>query len=66
MNRIAILLLYCVALANAKPTPRGVKLSLAAKWPSTPLLHEAAEFLVRIRFLYGSYYTNSNTNTNNA
>ena len=26
---------------------KGAKISLHAAWPSTPLLHEAAEFLVR-------------------
>lgn len=35
-----------------KYDPRGAYISLHAKWNSTPLLHEAAEFLVRVLLLH--------------
>jgi TRAP-type mannitol/chloroaromatic compound transport system substrate-binding protein len=35
-----------VAIA-ARHEAKGAKITLHATWPSTPLLHEAAEFLVR-------------------
>ena len=43
---------YCVHAMrtnapSASPKKKGVRVSLTAKWPATPLLHEAAEFLVR-------------------
>lgn len=46
---LALLLLLAMAdsAAAARPEPKGAKIMLRAKWPGTPLLHEAAEFLVR-------------------
>ena len=43
---VSFIALLQLALVNARVSPKGVKVSLAAKWPATPLLHEAAEFLV--------------------
>lgn len=46
---LALLLLVTMAAgaAAAQLEPKGAKITLRAKWPGTPLLHEAAEFLVR-------------------
>lgn len=46
---LVLLLLLAMAgsAAAARPEPKGAKITLRAKWPGTPLLHEAAEFLVR-------------------
>ncbi len=42
-----IVLLQIANIQSAgKYDPRGAYISLHAKWNSTPLLHEAAEFLV--------------------
>ena len=38
-----------VAEAAAKAEPKGARITLRAKWQGTPLLHEAAEFLVGAR-----------------
>lgn len=50
--RVAALLLALLACqwgpVHARVAPKGVTASLTAKWPPTPLLHEAAEFLVRV------------------
>jgi hypothetical protein len=43
---IIVLLAYICGSVNSRALPKGVKVSLSAKWPATPLLHEAAEFLV--------------------
>jgi hypothetical protein len=43
---IIVSLASLIGLAQGRASPKGVKVSLAAKWPATPLLHEAAEFLV--------------------
>lgn len=50
----ALLLLLAVLPAPARASrlePKGARITLRAKWPGTPLLHEAAEFLVRGRCL---------------
>lgn len=44
-----------VACVDGRVTPKGVKVSLASKWPATPLLHEAAEFLVSNNTLLYNY-----------
>lgn len=45
---VLVLLLAAAPRAAAGPRdPKGARISLRAKWPGTPLLHEAAEFLVR-------------------
>ncbi|KAL4530836.1 hypothetical protein Ndes2526B_g09184 [Nannochloris sp. 'desiccata'] len=42
---IIVLLAFICGFVQSRASPKGVKISLAAKWPATPLLHEAAEFL---------------------
>jgi len=46
-----ILVFFCLSghllLSDGRAPAKGAKISLRAKWPATPILHEAAEFLVR-------------------
>lgn len=48
-----LLALTLLQISSVEPAgkydPRGAYISLHAKWNSTPLLHEAAEFLVRMQ-----------------
>ena len=44
---LALLLALAGSAAAGGLEPKGAKITLQAKWPGTPLLHEAAEFLVR-------------------
>lgn len=44
---LLLLLFLVLVAAPAAPEPKGASITLKAKWNSTPLLLEAAEFLVR-------------------
>lgn len=51
---LAVLLLALAGgAAGGRLDPKGAKITLRAKWPGTPLLHEAAEFLVRACLVLG-------------
>lgn len=46
---VALLLAAAPRAAAGPRDSKGARITLRAKWPATPLLHEAAEFLVRPR-----------------
>jgi hypothetical protein len=53
---VIVLLASICGFVHSLASPKGLKISLAAKWPATPLLHEAAEFLVRVSAIATLFY----------
>ena len=49
---LGIVGLIADSAAAARQSSKGATIELRAKWPSTPLVMEAAEFLVRSRCLH--------------